>query len=189
MEKAFVLLVSLSTFNQSFYLNGDGLHSFTSFFIVYRINKDTLPLLIFCLGLEHRSSEHPCSYREIENLGFYSFPAPSPTPRQVFHSFMKDWYLQIKDKWLWDYLCSSKYKLFFCQTLLRIFLTKKRVVGTCVVKGCWWSSLLYAFQVPLLLSNSNLMEIILYSEQFACKYSLYRFFTSCLCAILPCSLI
>lgn len=74
-----MLAVLLGIFNQSFYLNCEGLHSFTCFFIIYKINKDGLPLPM--LRSERRSSERGCSHRETENLGVLGFCSPeSSTP-------------------------------------------------------------------------------------------------------------
>lgn len=166
VEKAFVLVVSLGIFNRSFYLNCAGLCLFTRFFVIYKINKDRSPLPMLCVSAELTSSEGlflqgAAPSGELGGVDFVSFT-------HIFHSFIKDQYFQIKDKWLWGYLCNSK-QFFSFARCWEYFSPKKELLVRVVYKGRWWRTSLYAFWVPLLLFNSSLMEII-YAEQFEKKY-------------------
>lgn len=125
VEKAFVLVVSLGIFNRSFYLNCAGLCLFTCFFVIYKINKDRSPLPMLCGSAELTSSEGlflqgAAPSGELGGVDFVLFP-------HIFHSFIKDQYFQIKDKWLWGYLCNSK-KFFLLPDAENIFHQKK---------SCW----------------------------------------------------
>lgn len=77
VEKALVLAVPVGIFNRSFYLNCDGLCLFTGFFVIYKINKDRLPLPMLCLNAELTSSECLCSCGELGGLAMFSFPTSS----------------------------------------------------------------------------------------------------------------